>query len=68
MRMIYKNNIGHTVKDAQVKPLIDAGFTMLPNGPVTKVVYPTDIQVDAILEVAPKKPTRTRSPKKKLED
>ena len=67
MRMIYKNNIGHTVKDAQVKPLIDAGFTMLPNGPVTKTVYPTDVQVEALIAAAPKKPTR-KAPKKKLED
>jgi len=67
MRMIYKNNVGHTVKDEHVEPLLDAGFTRLPDGPVSQTVYPTDTQVEAILEAKPKKPTR-KAPKKKLED
>ena len=69
MRMIYRENVGHTVADQYVEPLIATGFTMKPNGPVTKTVIPNDAMIEALLEVKPvAKPIRKSRSKKKLED
>ena len=69
MRMIYRENVGHTVEDQHVEPLIATGFTMKPNGPVTQTVIPNDAMIEALLEVKPiAKPSRKSRAKKKLED
>lgn len=68
MRMIYKANVGYTVEDEHVGPLLAVGFTKMPNGPVTQTVIPSAARLESLLEAKPKTTRRTRSPKKKLED
>ena len=68
MRMIYKANVGYTVADDRVEPLLAVGFTMKPTGPVSQTQIPSDARIDSLLEAKPVKKKRTRSPKKKIEE